>query len=63
VSENEVLKKTLRPKAEEMREKLRKLFDEDLHVSYSSKHIIGVTKLRKMRWVGFVTCVGETRNA
>jgi len=43
MSENEILKKALGSKREEAREKWRKLFDEDLHCSYSSQHIIGVT--------------------
>jgi hypothetical protein len=61
VSEYEVLKKILGPKGEEVREEWRKLVDKDLHGSYSSQHIIGVTKSRKMRWMRFVTRVGEKR--
>jgi hypothetical protein len=53
VFKNEVFKKIFAPKMEDVTG--RKLFDEDLHECYSSQHITGVTKSRKMRRMGFVT--------
>jgi hypothetical protein len=40
----------------------RKLQNEELHNLYSSPNIITQIKLRKMRWVGHVACMGEDRN-
>jgi hypothetical protein len=41
----------------------RKLHNEELHNLYSSPNIIRMIKPRRMRWVGHVARVGETRNA
>jgi hypothetical protein len=41
----------------------RKLHHEELHNLYSSPNIIGIIKLRRMRWVGHVSQMGEKRNA
>jgi hypothetical protein len=40
-----------------------KLRNEKLHNLYSSPVIIRMTKLRRMRWAGHVTRMGEKRNA
>jgi hypothetical protein len=40
----------------------RKLQNEELHNLYSSPNIITQIKLRKMRWVGHVACMGEDKN-
>jgi hypothetical protein len=41
----------------------RKLHNEELHNLYCSPSIIRMTKLRRMRWTGYVTRMRETRNA
>jgi hypothetical protein len=44
-------------------EDLRKLHNEELHSLYSSPNIIRMIKSRRMRWVGHVERIRETRNA
>jgi hypothetical protein len=41
----------------------RKLHNKELHNLYSSPNIIRMIKSRRMRWVGYVARMGETRNA
>jgi hypothetical protein len=41
----------------------RKLHNEELHNLFSSPHIIGMMKSRRMRWAWHVARVGEKRNA
>jgi hypothetical protein len=41
----------------------RKLYNKELHSFYSSPIIIRVIKLRRKRWVGQVTHIGEIRIA
>jgi hypothetical protein len=40
----------------------RKLHSEELHKLYSSPDIIGQIKARRMRWAGYVACMGGERN-
>jgi hypothetical protein len=40
----------------------RRLHNEELHNLYSSPSIIRIIKLRRMRWAGHVTRMGEKRN-
>jgi hypothetical protein len=40
----------------------RKLHNEELHNLYSLSSIIGIIKLRRMRWAGHVARMGEKRN-
>jgi hypothetical protein len=40
----------------------RKLHNEELHILYSSPHIIRQIKSRRMRWAGHVARMGEDRN-
>jgi hypothetical protein len=40
----------------------RKLHNEELHDLYSSPSIVGIMKLRRMRWAGHVARMGEKRN-
>jgi hypothetical protein len=37
------------------------LHSDELHGLYSSLNIVRVIKLRRMRWVGHVACMGEGR--
>jgi hypothetical protein len=41
----------------------RKLHNEKLHNSYCSPSIIGIIKLRRMRWTGHVPRIGKKSNA
>jgi hypothetical protein len=40
----------------------RKLHNEELHNLYSSQSIIRMIRLRRMRWAGHVTRMGENKN-
>jgi hypothetical protein len=59
VFENSVLRRIFGPKREEDGS-WRKL-DDELHSPYSSSNIVRVFKSRNIRWVGYVTCMGEGR--
>jgi hypothetical protein len=39
----------------------RKLHNDELHSLYSSANIVRVIKSRRMRWAGYVACMGEGR--
>jgi hypothetical protein len=41
----------------------RNQYNEELRSLYSSPNIIRMIKLKRMRWAGYVTRMGETRNA
>jgi hypothetical protein len=41
----------------------RKLHNEELHNLYPSPSIISIIMLRRMRWAGHVSRIGEQRNA
>jgi hypothetical protein len=51
------------PRRDEVTGDWRKLHNEDLHNLYSSPNIIRMFKSRRIRWVGHVERMGETRNA
>jgi len=61
VFENRVLKRVFGSKREEVAGEWRKLHNEELRDLYSLPNIVRVVKLRKMRWAGHVTCMGEGR--
>jgi hypothetical protein len=63
VFENRVLRRIFGPKRDEMTGEWRKLHNEELRELYSSPSIIKIIKLRKIRWAGHVTRMGEKRNA
>jgi hypothetical protein len=42
---------------------LEKLHNEELNDLHSSSNVIQVIKLRRMRWVGHVACMGDRRGA
>jgi hypothetical protein len=59
---NRVLRRILEPKRDEVTEKRKKRYNEELHDLYSSPNIVHVIKLRRMRWVGHVSRIGEGRS-
>jgi hypothetical protein len=63
VFENRVLRRISGSKRDEVTGGWRKLHDEELHGLYSSPSIVRVIKVRRMRWVGHVTRMGEVRGA
>jgi hypothetical protein len=58
VFENRVLRRIFGPKRDEDGS-WRKLHNDELHSLYSSPNIVRVIKLRRMRWVGYVACMGR----
>jgi hypothetical protein len=54
VFENRVLRSIFGPKRDEVIGGWRKLYNEELHNSYSSSNIIRMMKSRRMRWAGHV---------
>jgi hypothetical protein len=62
VFEERALRRIFGPKREEVTGEWRKLHNEELHILYSSPNIIRQIKLRRMRWAGQVTRMGEERN-
>jgi hypothetical protein len=61
--ENKELKRIFGPKRDKLTVEWRKLHNEELNDQHSSPNIIGVSKWRRMRWAGNVTCMGERRGA
>ena len=49
------------PQRDEVTGEWRRLHNKELHALYSSPNIIRVTKSRRLRWAGYVACVGESR--
>jgi hypothetical protein len=41
----------------------RKFYNEELHNFYSLPDTIRIIESRRMRWAGYVACMGEKRNA
>jgi len=61
VSENRVLSRIFGPRRDEVIREWRKLHNEELNDLYSSPTIVRVIKVRRMRWAGHVTRMGEKR--
>jgi hypothetical protein len=56
-----VLRRIFGPKRDEVTGEWRKLHNEELNDMHCSPNIIWVIKLRRMRWVGHVASMGESR--
>jgi hypothetical protein len=61
IFENRVQGSIFGPKREGLVGGWRRLHNEELHNLYTSRNVIRVVKLRRMRWVGHVACMGEIR--
>ena len=56
--ENRVCRRMFGPKRDEVRGEWRKLYNEELNDLYSSRNIVRVIKLKRMRWAGHVAHMG-----
>jgi len=61
VFDNRVLRRIFGPKRDEVTGEWKKLHNEELNDLYSSPNIVRVIKSRRMRWVGYVAHMGESR--
>jgi hypothetical protein len=61
VFENGVLRRIFEPKRDKVKGEWRKLCNEELNVLYSSPDTVQVIKLRRMKWAGYVPCMGDRR--
>jgi hypothetical protein len=59
VFENRVLRRIFGPRRDEVAEEWRKLYNEELHILYSSINTIRQIKSRRMRWARHVARVRE----
>jgi hypothetical protein len=59
VFEKRVLKRICGPKNDDVIRGWRKLHNVELHILYSSSSIIRMTKLKRMRWAGYVARMGR----
>jgi hypothetical protein len=59
VFESRVLRRIFGPKRKEVVGGQRRLHNDEFHNLCASQNIIQVIKLRRMRWVGHVACMGE----
>jgi hypothetical protein len=57
--DNRVLRRIFGPKRDEVTGEWRKLHNEELNDMYFSPNIIRVIKLRRIRWAGHVTYMGD----
>jgi hypothetical protein len=58
-SENRVLRGIFGHKREEVAGGCRRLHNEELHNLSHSPNIISMIKSRRVRWAGYVACMGE----
>ena len=63
VFENKVLRKIFGAKNDEITGEWRKLHNAELHVLYSSPNITRNLKSRRLRWVGHLARMEQSRNA
>jgi len=56
-----VLRRIFGPKRDKVTGEWRKVHNEELIDLYSSPNIVRVTKSKRVRWVGHVACMGDSR--
>jgi hypothetical protein len=61
VFENRVLRRLFGLKTDEVTGEWRRLYNEELHISYSSRNIISLIKSRRIRWMVHVVCMWDRR--
>jgi len=61
VFENRVLSGVFEAKGDEVTGEWRKLHNEELSDLYCSQNIFRLVKSRRMRWAGYVACMGDRR--
>jgi hypothetical protein len=61
VFENRVLRRIFGSKKDEATGEWRRPHNEELNDLYSSPNVIGLIKLRRMRWAGHVARMGKKR--
>ena len=61
VFENMVLRRIFGARRDEVTVEWRRLHNEELSDLYPSPNIVRVIKSRRMRWAGYVACMGEER--
>ena len=61
VFENRVLRRIFGPKGDEVTGEWSKLCNKELKDLYSSLNIVWMIKLRRMRWAGHITRMGDRR--
>ena len=59
--ENMVLRRIFGPWRDEVTGEWRRLRNVELNDLYCSPNIVRVIKSRRMRWAGYVACMGEER--
>jgi hypothetical protein len=63
VFKNKVLRRIFGPKRDEVTGEWRRLHNNELYALYCSPNIIQVIKSRRLRWAGYVACMGERKGA
>jgi hypothetical protein len=58
-----LLRRIFGPKRDELTGDWRKLYNQELHNLYSLPNIIRMIKSRGVKWAGYVSYMGEKRNA
>jgi len=61
VFENRVLRRIFGPKGDEVTWEWNKLRNKELNELYPSLNIVWMIKLRRMRWAGHITRMGDRR--
>ena len=57
--ENRVLRRIFGPKRDKVTGNGKKLHNEEFNDLYSSSSVVRVKKSRRMRWAGYVACMGR----
>jgi len=56
-----VLRRIFGPRRDEVTREWRRLHNQEINDLYSSSNILRVIKSRRMRWTGYVACMGVER--